>query len=675
MDTEDNNNTGSTSTFDFTQVQSLFCGSLDPLGIWKQNPPPPSGFLSEDGILRNGALMVGESLLQYTSAGDAVTTLFQAFQYGVKRQPEAPCLGKRKSPDSPYEWATYASVQTDATKIGSFLKAIGVTRGKRVGLSGKNAPEYLTAVQGCFWAGATAVPIYDTFGEIECKHIVRQAEIQVVFCSHGNLDQVLEWTEQFPSVKKIIVWGSDPVVLASRGQKVTSYEKCLEYDLEAEPSLPSPPKPEDLALIMYTSGTTGMPKGVMLPHAALVATIASIEKYFFVVGGAVHEEDIFMSYLPLAHVFDFFCECFFLFRGSKIGYYRGDQKTLVDDITELKPTIFVGVPRVFERIYKRVNAMVEDGSSMKKFLFQLFFDQKLAALKRGAKSDQASFLGDSLVFSKIKARLGGRVRLICSGGAPLPHHLEDWLKVTMCCPIVQGYGLTESCAASCLTVPDRSDQAGTVGPPLFSTEAKLIPVPDMGYDGSPEGGGEICLRGPSIMTGYYQNTEATAEVLTHDGWFHTGDIGKIINGGCVQIIDRKKQLFKLSQGEYVSPEKVEGIACKCALVGQIWVHGVSTEAFLVAVVVPSESAIEMYGGKDKAIQSEQLRKDILENLDQVCRAEQLKGYEIPKSIILHGDEWTPETGFVTPSFKLKRPTLWQHFSKDILALYAVLNSE
>ena len=155
MDTD--TNTASTSAFDFNQVQSLFCGSLDPLGIWREDPPPPGGFLDENGILQNGALMVGESLLRYTSAGDAVTTLFQAFQFGVKRQPEAPCLGKRKSPDSPYEWATYASVQADAAKIGSFLKALGVTQGLRVGLSGKNAPEYLTAVQGCFWAGATAV--------------------------------------------------------------------------------------------------------------------------------------------------------------------------------------------------------------------------------------------------------------------------------------------------------------------------------------------------------------------------------------------------------------------------------------------------------------------------------------------------------------------------------------
>lgn len=413
----------------------------------------------------------------------------------------------------------------------------------------------------------------------------------------------------------------------------------------------------------------------MLPHAALVATIASMEQYFGLVGGRIEKEDVFMSYLPLAHVFDFFCECFFLFRGAKIGYYRGDQKTLVDDIAALKPTIFVGVPRVFERIYKRVTATLEEGSPIKKFLFQLCFDQKLAALKKGAKFDEAHYVGDALVFSKIKERLGGRVRFICSGGAPLPQHLEDWLKVTMCCPIVQGYGLTETCAASCVSMPDRPEQRGTVGPPLFSTECKLAPVPDMGYDGTREGGGEICFRGPSITSGYYKMQEITDTVLTKDGWFHTGDIGVILSSGCVKIVDRKKQLFKLSQGEYVSPEKVEGIAAKSQLVGQIWVHGTSTESVLVAVIVPSEIAMQKYGGKDEAVKSSDLELAILQDLETVCRAEKLKGYEIPKGVIFHPDEWTPESGFVTPSFKLKRAALLKHFADEIESVYATLNQK
>lgn len=415
-----------------------------------------------------------------------------------------------------------------------------------------------------------------------------------------------------------------------------------------------------------------MPKGVMLPHSAVVAAVASMEKYFDLVGGPITADDTFISYLPLAHIFDFFCECFFLFRGSKIGYYRGDNKGLVEDIGMLKPTIFVAVPRVLERIYKKITATVEEGSAVKKFLFNFFYGQKLAALQKGATHDQASFVGDSLIFSKIKDRLGGKVRLICSGGAPLPVHLEEWLKVTMCCPIVQGYGLTETCAASCVSMPNRFEQLGTVGPPLFSTEIRLEAVPDMGYDGSSKGGGEVCFRGPSVFIGYYQKPDLTNDVMQEDGWFHTGDIGQVTTDGCLKIIDRKKQLFKLSQGEYVSPEKVEGIAAKSSFVGQVFVHGTSTESFLIAVVVPSEGVIDKYGGKEKAVHSEELKSDLLQDIDRVCRSEKLKGYEIPKAVLLHGDEFTPESGFVTPSFKLKRPALLKHFGKSVEDLYTEL---
>jgi len=624
----------------------------------------PPGVVN-DGILRNSSAV--EGLLNYTSAGEECKTLYDTFGFGVKRNPSADCLGKRKSIDTPYEWKSYKEIQDEVAALGAYMASLGIEKNDRVGLSGKNAPEYLTGIVGCFYAGITTVPIYDTFGETECKYIMEQAEVKAVFVSAENASKVLEWGKTVASLKKVIVWGNASEDLL-KNEMVIAFDEAVKLG-KASPSDPRPPAAEDLAIIMYTSGTTGMPKGVMLTHAALVATCAGIESYFKENGYPVDHNDIFMSYLPLAHVFDFFSENLFLFLGAKIGYYRGDQKTLVDDIGALKPTFFVGVPRVFERIYKRVDGMVQSGSAIKKFLFNHFYASKRNAMAAGKPFDKASRLGDKLVFSKVKARLGGNVRIICSGGAPCPHHVEEWLKVTMCCPVVQGYGLTETCAASAVAQPDRKDQMGTVGPPVVALESKLDPVPDMGYDGTESGGGEICFRGPSVMKGYYKKPDATAEVLEADGWFHTGDIGKIVEGGCLKIVDRKKQLFKLSQGEYVSPERVEGIAAKSPLVGQIFVHGTSTEAVLVAVVVPSEDAIEKYGGKEKAQSSEELKAEIVKDLDKVCRAEGCKGYEIPKGVILHTEELTPETGFVTPSFKLKRPVLKKHFAKDIDTLY------
>jgi long-chain acyl-CoA synthetase len=172
------------------------------------------------------------------------------------------------------------------------------------------------------------------------------------------------------------------------------------------------------------------------------------------------------------------------------------------------------------------------------------------------------------------------------------------------------------------------------------------------------------------MKGYYQNPDVTAEVLEADGWFHTGNTGKIVKGGCIQIVDRKKQLFKLSQGEYVSPGKVEGFCAKSTLVRQNFVHRTSMEAFLIVMVVPSEEALIKYNGKEQAIQLEELKKEIVMDLDNVCCSEKLKGYEIPKIVILHGEEFTPESGFVMPTFKLKRPFFKKHFTKEIKELFA-----
>jgi len=305
----------------------------------------PSGVV-KDGVLRNASSP--DELVKYASAGAELKTLYDTFEYGVKRNPSAECLGKRKSIDSPYEWKTYKEIQSEVAAVGSYLVSLGIKENERVGLSGKNAPEYLTAIVGCFYAGITTVPIYDTFGETECKYIMEQAETQAVFVSSDNASKVLEWGKDIASLTKIIVWGEPPKELLEN-ETVISFEEAVKIGREAS-SEPRAPSADDLAIIMYTSGTTGMPKGVMLPHEALVATCAGTESYFDVNGYKIDHNDVFMSYLPLAHVFDFFSENLFLFLGAKIGYYRGDQKTLVDDIGELKPTFFVGVPRVFERI-------------------------------------------------------------------------------------------------------------------------------------------------------------------------------------------------------------------------------------------------------------------------------------------------------------------------------------
>ena len=370
--------------------------------------------------------------------------------------------------------------------------------------------------------------------------------------------------------------------------------------------------------------------------------------------------------------------------GASIGYWRGDIKGLVDDIGALRPTMFCGVPRVFERIYAGVMAKVDAGSGLKKALFHWGYKRKLHALEAGYSYDKAAPFFDKLVFSKVKERLGGRVRLLVSGGAPLARHVEDFLKVTMCCRVVQGYGLTETCAASFIAVPDVPDHAGTVGPPQPCISFRLEAVPEMNYDPlAVPPRGEVCIKGPAVFTGYYKAEDKTTEVLESDGWFHTGDIAEVTATGALKIIDRKKNIFKLSQGEYIAVEKVEGVYNRDSHVEQIWVYGNSFESSLVAVVVPAVESIRGWasgGGGGASATAAELCKDegvkgkMMESLNTIAKEAKLKGFEMVRAVYLEPELFSVENDLLTPTFKAKRPQLQKKYQAEIDAMYAVIKA-
>jgi len=350
----------------------------------------------------------------------------------------------------------------------------------------------------------------------------------------------------------------------------------------------------------------------------------------------------------------------------------------VDDIGSLRPTLFIGVPRVFDRIYTRVTSQLRDGSKLKQALFAYAVKRKTAFLKKGRRQAKAAPFFDKLVFSKVAARLGGRCRLVVSGGAPLAPHVEEFLKVAMCCPVVQGYGLTETCAGSCIAVPDVMSHSATVGPVMPGTELRLESVGEMGYDAldAARPGGEVLLRGPGLFTGYYKGEGMTKEVVDADGWFHTGDIGVITPEGALKIVDRKKNIFKLSQGEYVAVEKLEASYKKCTLVEQVWVYGNSFKSTLVAVVVPAAgplaAAAAAAGLSPADLSAPALKEMVLKELAAVGRADKLKGFEIVKALHLDGELFSVEADTLTPTFKLKRPQLQRRYQPQIDAMYVAL---
>lgn len=327
--------------------------------------------------------------------------------------------------------------------------------------------------------------------------------------------------------------------------KVVSMKDVMKQG-SLEPCDFTPPSPSTLASICYTSGVTGDPKGVMLTHSNLVAMVA----------GALSSEvnvlptDVYISYLPLAHMFERFIVETLLASGAAIGFYGGEILNLLDDITTLQPTIFVSVPRVLNKLHDRLMASIQVSGGFYQNMFDAAYSSKQTTLK--SRSTTQSFFWDKMVFSKIKAKLGGKIRFILSGSAPLSPEIHEFFKLTMSVPVLQGYGLTETAAAATCQNANDND-SGHVGPPLACCEIKLISVPEMEYyvsNDPPQG--EICIRGANVFAGYYKQPEKTMEVCDEDGWFHTGDIGQMRPDGSLLIIDRKKNIFKLSQGIYVS---------------------------------------------------------------------------------------------------------------------------
>jgi len=617
-----------------------------------------------------------------------VNTLFELFTRSVEKFPNNPCLGSRTMTDKgagPFVFKTYKEVGEEVVNLASGLRAIGVEPKQRVGVFGPNCAQWMVAMQACNRLSGVCVPLYDSLGENAIEFIINHSEAVVAFVAadkYANLVKALDKTKQF--LKYVVYWGAakpEHIQATEKlGYKAYSFDEVVKLGKE-KPAPAVPPAPADVCTIMYTSGTTGDPKGVVLRHDAVLAGVANAFLYCKQNGIDFNDKDRFLSYLPLAHIFDRINEEWFLYLGAAIGYWQGDVNKLLEDVAELKPSLFIGVPRVFDRIYSRVMGMVQGGSFLKRLLFNWGMSRKLYFLRSGKKYNEASPFFDRLVFSKVAARLGGKIKAIVSGGAPLSLHVEEFLRVTMCCPVTQGYGLTESSATSFIAPYETMDHIGTVGVPTVNTEFRLESVPEMNYDAldASEPKGEVLLRGPNMFTQYYKQQDKTDEVVEKDGWFHTGDIGVITTAGSLKLIDRKKNIFKLSQGEYVAVEKVEATYKKNLLVEQVWVYGNSFKSCLLAVVVPVEASIKSWAAANgvtgtvaEICANPKTKAYVLGELVATAKAEKLKGFEIVKAIHLEPSLFSIEADLLTPTFKLKRPQLQKKYQKEIDAMYAEL---
>ncbi|XP_029287225.1 long-chain-fatty-acid--CoA ligase 1a isoform X2 [Cottoperca gobio] len=606
-------------------------------------------------------------------------TMYEVFQRGLRVSNDGPCLGSRK-PNQPYEWQSYREVADRAEHIGSALlhKGHSYTGDKFVGIFSQNRPEWSIAELACYTYSMVAVPLYDTLGTEAISYIIDKADISTVICDVPEKAQMIMdcVSGRGRSVKTIVLIEPFDGELVTRGQECGIEILSLkEFEAMGKANLqkPMPPTPEDLALICFTSGTTGNPKGAMLTHGNVISNTAAFIRITETILKP-NNKDILMSFLPLAHMFERVVEGVILVHGARIGYFQGDIRLLMDDLKALQPTVFPVVPRLLNRMFDKVFSQAN--TPLKRWLLDFAFSRKEAELKSGVVRKDSMW--DKIIFRKVQASLGGRVRLIITGAAPVSPTILTFLRAALGCQFYEGYGQTE-CTAGCSMSMPGDWSAGHVGPPLPCNAIKLVDVTEMNYLAA-NGEGEVCVKGPNVFQGYLKDPEKTAEALDEDGWLHTGDIGKWLPNGALKITDRKKHIFKLAQGEYIAPEKIETVYNLSDPVAQIFVYGESLQACLVGIVVPDPDFLPIWlkkkgieGSYSELCNNQDVKKAILEDILRLGKEAGLKSFEQVREIALHPELFSVQNGLLTPTLKAKRTELRNRFREQIDELYAKIH--
>ncbi|CAL9699459.1 unnamed protein product [Knipowitschia caucasica] len=630
----------------------------------------------KDGA-RKSALLENNNLMScyYEDA----KTIYEVFQRGLRVSGNGPCLGYRK-PGQPYQWLKYQQVSDRAEHLGSGLLHKGLKPGPNtfIGIFAQNRPEWIIGEISCYTYSMVAVPLYDTLGPEALVFIIDRAEISTVLCDNPTKVQtLLQNVEkgQTPVLKTIVVM--DPVApeLVERGQKCgVEVVSLQEVETLGKDNLqkPMPPKPEDLSIVCFTSGTTGDPKGAMLTHENVVSDAAGALKTFES-SVALTPNDITISFLPLAHMFERVVQLVAYGVGARVGFFQGDIRLLPDDMKTLKPTVFPVVPRLLNRVFDKVQSGAK--TPFKKWLLNFAVERKYSEVKDGIVRKNS--IWDKIIFNKVQESFGGRVRIMVTGAAPISPTVLNFLRAALGCQIFEGYGQTECAAACSFTMPGDAT-SGHVGAPLPCNFVKLVDVEEMNYFAS-NGEGEVCIKGRNVFKGYLKDPEKTAEALDEDGWLHTGDIGKWLPSGVLKVIDRKKNIFKLAQGEYIAPEKIENVYVRSGPVAQVFVHGDSLQSCLVAVVVPDAEILPGFaenlgvkGDLENMCKNKEIKKAILSDMTTLGREAGLKSFEQVKDLHLHPEMFTIENGLLTPTLKAKRAELKTLFQSHITQMYASL---
>ncbi|KAI9859284.1 MAG: hypothetical protein M1813_007058 [Trichoglossum hirsutum] len=615
-----------------------------------------------------------------------ITTAHEVFENTAKRQPTRKALGHRpydpvKKVFGPYQWIDYQTLQRRRAEFGIGLVRLHQKAGiagprHGVGLWCQNRPEWQITDLACMSQSLFTVSIYDTLGPDTTEYIINHVSLACVVTSMNHIPALLALKPRLPSLKFIV--SLDPLddgELPGRRKKdlldAWGREQGVELhfieDVEtlgrSSPLPMNPPRPEDIVTINFTSGTTGNPKGVVLTHANAVAATSCCQTTV-----PLNNTDIICSYLPLAHIYQRVCEHAALWAGAQIGYFHGNILELVDDLKMLRPTTFVSVPRLYNRFGTLIRAGTVEQPGVKGIMSRHIVSAKMANLQTPGGTNRHA-LYDRIWSSKVTAAVGlDRCRQMVSGSAPLDPSLHQFLRVAFANNFLQGYGLTESYSVG-LGQLEGDYSAGNCGACAATTELCLLDVPSMEYYSTdkPYPRGELLLRGNTIFKEYYGSPEETAKALLPDGWFRTGDIATVDEMGRFTIIDRVKNVLKLAQGEYVSPERIENaILARVPFLAQAYVHGDSMQTFLVAIFGINPEPFAAFAGKVlnrsidplnpeavlEAARDNRVRKAVIRELDKVGKKGKFNRYEYVRNAHLAIEPFTVENELLTPTYVL-----------------------
>lgn len=586
-------------------------------------------------------------------------SLVQLFNASTTRYADRALFGVKR--DGQWQWMTYGQWGDQVRRLRTGLQKLGVQAGDRVAVIANNSPEWAVAAYATYGLGAAYVAMYESQLDKDWKHILTDCGAKVLFVANEDIARrIRTFRDELPALREIVLLSGQP----EKG------EHAFSELLENEPSELTDPGPEATADFIYTSGTTGAPKGVKLSHRNLAYNVSAIHEVFM-----MEPDDRSLCFLPWAHSFGQTVELHGLISmGASLGLAEAVDK-IVANLSEVRPTLFFSVPRVFNRIYDGLHARMKEEGGLKQKLFEAAIDSAQQRRRLAEKGEHNAWVDlklkvlDSLVFSKVRERFGGRLKYAFSGGAAISREVAEFID-DLGITVYEGYGLSETSPIATMNYPG-ARKIGSVGKPIPGVKIEI----DVGATDDPSQG-EVVIYGHNVMQGYHNLDEANAEVLVEKNGmrgFRSGDMGRIDGEGFLHITGRVKEQYKLLNGKYVVPTPLEEKIKLSPYISNVMVHGMNRE-YNVAVVIPDYEALKGWAqekGLDPSpaslAQNEKVHALIEEEVNRMSA--DFKGYEKVRKIYVGEEDFTTENGMLTPTLKLKRRIVQQRYGDAIESLY------